>query len=352
MTEARHSQMRRAIPLLFTTCLLIGPAQAQYSGGTGEPNDPYQIATATDLIALGETPEDYDRHFILTADMDLDPNLCVGNAFYRAVIAPDIDEDEPWMFQGVPFTGVFDGSGHTISHLTIVGESYLGLFGLLESGAEVKNLGLIDVSITGSGSCVAGLAGKYGRYGVEGGFVTRCFTTGSVAGGSGVGGLLGSNSESAIVDCHNSSKVSGTTYVGGLVGINSRSGRIVTSYSTGAVSGDELVGGLAGENYGGAIASSYSTGAVSGNELAGGLVGYSNGSITYCFSAGMVRGAGDDVGGFVGSCRWESVTGCFWDVETSGQATSAGGSGRATTEMQMAVTLTCPTDGGRGIRSR
>ena len=49
----------------------VSTATAKYSGGTGEPNDPYQIATAADLIALGETPEDYDKHFILTADIDL-----------------------------------------------------------------------------------------------------------------------------------------------------------------------------------------------------------------------------------------------------------------------------------------
>jgi len=61
--------------LTLTTCLLVLPAHAKYSGGTGEPNDPYQIATAADLIALGETPADYDKHFILTADIDLDPSL-------------------------------------------------------------------------------------------------------------------------------------------------------------------------------------------------------------------------------------------------------------------------------------
>jgi len=54
---------------------IVATATAKYGGGTGEPNDPYQIATAADLIALGETPEDYDKHFILTADIDLDPNL-------------------------------------------------------------------------------------------------------------------------------------------------------------------------------------------------------------------------------------------------------------------------------------
>jgi hypothetical protein len=50
-------------------------AYAQYGGGTGEPNNPYQIATAEDLMALGDSPEDYDKHFILTADIDLDPKL-------------------------------------------------------------------------------------------------------------------------------------------------------------------------------------------------------------------------------------------------------------------------------------
>jgi hypothetical protein len=78
----------RALFVTLTTCLLALPANAKYSGGTGEPNDPYQIATAADLIALGETPADYDKHFILTADIDLDPNLPGGKVFSKAVIAP------------------------------------------------------------------------------------------------------------------------------------------------------------------------------------------------------------------------------------------------------------------------
>jgi len=56
----------RALLLAMTTCPFILPAQAQYSGGSGTAEDPYQIATAADLIALGETPDDYDKHFILT----------------------------------------------------------------------------------------------------------------------------------------------------------------------------------------------------------------------------------------------------------------------------------------------
>ena len=118
-------------------------ATKKYEGGTGEPNDPYQIATAEDLMLLGEAPEDYDKHFLLTADIDLDPNLPGGQVFDRAVIAPDTNDIEP-DFQGTPFTGVFDGNGQTISHLTTQGQDYLGLFGQLESGANVKNLGAVD----------------------------------------------------------------------------------------------------------------------------------------------------------------------------------------------------------------
>ena len=64
----------RVFVLSFIACLIVSTAQAKYSGGTGEPNDPYQIATAADLIALGETPEDYDKHFILTADIPCRPS--------------------------------------------------------------------------------------------------------------------------------------------------------------------------------------------------------------------------------------------------------------------------------------
>jgi hypothetical protein len=58
--------------------------QQKYSGGFGTETDPYQIATAYDLIALGQATEDYGKHFILTADIDL-----AGQTFTQAMIAPD-----------------------------------------------------------------------------------------------------------------------------------------------------------------------------------------------------------------------------------------------------------------------
>jgi len=167
----------RTLLLTLTTCLfVVSTATAQYSGGTGEPNDPYQIATAADLMALGNEPNDYDKHFILTADIDLDPNLPGRKVFDKAVIAPDTDPVE-WDFQGTRFTGIFDGKGHTILHLTITGKDYLGLFGQLWPPAQVKDLGVVDVNITGAvsgGSYVGGLVGE------NEGTVAQCYSSGTV----------------------------------------------------------------------------------------------------------------------------------------------------------------------------
>jgi hypothetical protein len=58
MTATRNLRIRRTIPLLVAFCIVSFPAQAQYSSGSGTADDPYQIATAGDLMLLGESRED------------------------------------------------------------------------------------------------------------------------------------------------------------------------------------------------------------------------------------------------------------------------------------------------------
>jgi len=332
--------MRTAL-LTLTTCLFVLPAQAKYSGGTGEPNDPYQITTPADLIALGETPEDYDKHFILTADIDLDPNLPGRKVFDKAVIAPDTDNARDY-FQGRPFGGVFDGKGHTVSHLTIKGKDCLGLFGQLEYAAEVKDLGVVDVKVTGSGSYVGGLVGDS-----HDGAISNCYSTGVVNGGNAVGGLVGNNYWGRVTICYSTCAVSGGSWVGSLVGGNR--GTISNCCTTGTASGAEYVGGLVGAN-GGKVARCFSMSLASGGSAVGGLVGLnwlpvpgptgvSPGSIAQCYSTGSVRG-GSSVGGLVGANPYGgSIDSSFWDMQTSGQTSSDGGTGKTTAEMQMASTL-------------
>jgi hypothetical protein len=361
-----------AIGLLLTTVSTVTGA-AKYSGGTGEPNDPYQIATAADLTAVGNEPNDYDKHFILTADIDLDPNLPGRKVFDRAVIAPAVTG--AWgLLDGTPFTGVFDGKGHTISHLTISGREHVGLFGLLgltsqwPSKGEIKNLGVVDVRISSSGGCVGGLVGENygsltaccstgtvrgdgyyvgglvgsnGNYHRRGGDLRDCHSTGTVRGEAGVGGLVGA-SWGTVTRCYGTGVVSGTSDVGGLVGANG--GSVTQCYSTGAVSGSGWsVGGLVGGNDFGTVTQCYSTGAVSGGSYVGGLVGSNGGPVTQCYSTGVVTGS-SNVGGLVGynsdgyGGKGE-VTACFWDTQTSGRATSAGGTARTTAQMKTRSTF-------------
>ena len=315
---------------------------SKYGGGTGEPDDPYQIATADDLMLLGETTEDYDKHFILTADIDLDPNLPGRKIFDRAVIAPDMNDTDD-NFQGIRFTGVFDGDEHTISHLKISGESFLGLFGRLDSEAIISNLGLESVDVKGTGYEIGGLVGSNGIGFGEGGLITNCYSIGTVNGESYIGGLVGFNAGS-ITASYSIGAINGGDHVGGLVGLNGwneeggyREGFITNCYSNATVSGGYHIGGLAGKNccY---ITASYSMGVVNGVSYIGGLVGYSDHIIETSYSTCTVSGE-HYVGGLVGDGWNRIVTNCFWDMETSDQDTSFGGTGKTTAEMQTASTF-------------
>jgi hypothetical protein len=273
-------------------------AVKKYAGGTGEPNNPYQIATADNLITLGEIPEDYDKHFILTADIDLDPNLPGRKVFDRAVIAPDVIQ-MPWGIEGTPFTGVFDGNSCTISYLTVNGPGYLGLFGWL--WGEVKDLGVVRVNISGSEDYVAGLAA------VSSGIIEDCYASGTVSGREDVGGLAGQNG----------------VRIGNRFDALVFSGSINNSYSNCDVMGATIVGGLVGFNYAGEITRCYSSGAVVSSEPNGPTD--SNDGLF-----GGLAGVNEDEAG---------INDCFWNMETSGQTTSASGTGLTTAEMQTASTF-------------
>lgn len=355
MVEAKHSIIPWVIPFLIAVCLLTFPAQARYSGGSGTALDPYRIATAEDLVLLGDSPQDYDKHFLLTANLDLAPHLPGRKIWTKALIAANPDSGK-WSFQGTPFTGVFDGGGHQISHWTSRGASYLGVFGRLEYGAEIKNVGVVDSNLVGSGDHVGGLAGY------NGGTVIHCYSTGTVSGDDVIGGLVGGNGGTvihcysaaaisgtyhvgglagygyygALVQCFSTGAVRGTDYVGGLLGYDYY-GDVTECFSTGAARGHYAVGGLLGSSHFGAVANCYSTCAVQGTAYVGGLMGDNGGSVLNCYSVGAV-GGDDTVGGIVGDNR-RTVTQCFWDTQTSGQAPRRGDTGKTTSQMQTASTF-------------
>lgn len=207
-----------------------------------------------------------------------------------------------------PFTGIFDGQGHTISNLTInnVSNTDSGLFGDIGATGAVSNVGLINESVTSSYSNVGGIVGE------NFGTVSQSYVTGNV---------------------------SGATYVGALVGFNGASGSITQSFATGTANG-QIAGGLVGLN-GGAISDSYATGAVNYFRVsveAGGLVGLNSGSITQSYATGPVGNSGGFVlGGLVGGETAGSVTVSYWDTQTTGRSISGGGTGLTTAQLQSGI---------------
>ena len=252
---------------------------------------------------------------------------------------------------GQPFTGVFDGLGHTISGLTITNSSAadVGLFGV--SSGTIRNVGLLGGSVSGSfeGADIGGLVGD------NSGTISNVFTTGSVSslgGGEWIGGLAGYNELSGTIsNAYATGAVSSSSYtanIGGLVGTNY--GSIRNAYATGSVSGsyggpneEDDIGGLVGYNTG-TIANAYATGSVSWGSTAGtygnfigGLVGYSygGGSITDAYATGHVSSvnSNDQLGGLVGVINNGTVTASYWDIQTTGQSSGTSSFSTTTTGM-------------------
>lgn len=157
-----------------------------------------------------------------------------------------------------------------------------------------------------------------------------------------MGGLVGvSWGAGRILRCIASGNVISPTseYVAGLIGYSNS--RIEQSIALGNVSGDQHVGGLVGISYE-SVLDSYGLGDVSANLRAGGLIGRQNqvGSVVErCYSAGLVVGAGANIGGLIGLLSFGTVNDCFWDTETSGRTTSAGGTGKTTAQMKEIATF-------------
>ena len=216
---------------------------------------------------------------------------------------------------------------NTISTGSVAGERDVG--GLVGSNYDAVRYSYSTGSVTGN-YYVGGLVGR------NDGTVRYTYSTGSVAGEWDVGGLAGEN-EGTVSNSYSTGSVTGNYYVGGLAGGNE--GTVSNSYSTGSVTGNHYVGSLGGINgWDSTVSNSYSTGSVTGDEYVGGLVGVNFGTVSNSYSIGNVTGD-EYIGGLVGVNLGGTVSNSFWDTKTSGQATSAGGTGKTTAEMQDLATF-------------
>ena len=263
-------------------------------------------------------PTDGCSGYELTRNLDfMDDNsyrLATNKARYLVTTATDVGW-QPIGDTSMPFGGTFDGNGYTIANLMINRGStrFVGLFGYTRTAAEIANLGLLDVDVSGQ-SRVGSLVGRNdgtitnsyaigtvsGRFEIgglvgenDGGSITNSHAMGTVSGRFNIGGLVGENDGGSITNSYAIAEVKGSTSgVGGLAGRND-DGSIMNSYATGSVDGEEDVGGLIGSNdNGGNIENSYATGDVSGRTNASNLVGSNTGSITNSYAIGDVTAIG------------------------------------------------------------
>jgi len=352
--------------------------------GTGTLLDPFIIQDVNDLQDM-----DLDLTAYYELGNDIDASATVG---WNGGLGFDPIGNYDGAHPEYAFTGNFDGKGYTITDLFInrPTEDFIGLFGYTGTPVTgwIRNVGLIDVDFTGKDANIGGLVGFHEWASHD---ITNCYTTGIInAVGNGpvlVAGLLGYNG-SEVSDCHSdcdinliSSGTSGIEQNGGLIGLNDgnvtrcyatgdifasghwladlggligyhNNGNLTECYATGDITTDLIddawgVGGLVGENWGEGTVNCYARGnvtivALAGAMAIGGCIGYNDittNPTENCYSTGLVTPIAADIGGFCGD-NGGTITDCFWDINTSGQPTSDGGTGKTTAEMMVEATFT------------
>ena len=224
-----------------------------------------------------------------------------------------------------PFTGTFDGAGHTITGLTQVSASNsAGLFGLIGSGGSVMNLRLENAQITSNyagGSAANGnpspgmigiLAGENAH-----GSIANVTVSGTIADnspGSACGGLVGVNmgsisassatvALSAVLKDSDSGLTDQSTQIGGIAGRNNGAITNVGAAGTISVQLDAAVSARAifGAQIGGLIGLSGSAGELTGSNSSVNISAAFSGSAYATSADNPYTAYWNAIGGLVGN---------------------------------------------------
>ena len=223
----------------------------------------YLITCAEDLARLSIEVNNGDtfsgKTILLTKNIDI-------SAHYFTPIGSD----------SRPFRGTFNGQNYEIAGLNIENgeKNNQGLFGIAESGATIKNLGLTKMKIFGN-LHTGGITGR------NFGTIQNCYTKdGGIDEKEYTGGIAGSNS-GVISSCYNTSNISQMTNStsGGITSINTNT--ILNCYNTGDVLGIAS-GGIVSTNDG-TISNCYNTGDVGGRNPHG-IASTNNKTISNCYN--------------------------------------------------------------------
>ena len=258
----------------------VSLAAAKDLGYTIESNGSYTVYNADGLMNVAELVNGGKTDINITLDKNID---LTGKNW--TPIGTDYDNS---------YTGTFDGSGHTITGLTVTtNDKYAGLFGWLNRAGTVKNVVMEGVQITSNqiyGGSIGGVVGS------GWGTIENCSVSGSVSGTVYVGGVVGVQIGGSITGCSSSATVKGMVDVGGVAGQTNSSATLTACYATGNViiemdTKKNIAGGsLVGMNAGSSLLACYATGNVTST---GSSTGYMH------------------IGGFLGN-NYTTVTAGYW----------------------------------------
>lgn len=365
--------------------------------GAGSASNPYEVTNVSQLQCVGNasTATSLSDDFLVTQDIDANETsswnggegfvpIADGSAFAGTfdgngytISGPTIDRSSDrnvGLFGNVSSGGTL--TDVSLENADVIGQGDVGALAgrnegtvqdssatgqvLSDSASAGGLIGVNDGVVTGSSATVT-VDGAYsvgGLIGMNRGEISGSSASGDLSGTQDVGGLVGNN-DGSVGDSSATGNVSATQMeVGGLVG--DHDGDITGSSAAGDVSGQGNVGGLVG-TAGGSVAGSYAFGNVSGDDGVGGLVGRSAVTVRDSYAVGSVDGSTQvgglvgfhrdtsaavetsyaacsvsgtsDVGGLVGNNNGGSVTDSYWDVNTTDQSASGGGSGLTSADM-------------------
>ena len=392
LTVISAADATSVLPATITTCAATSQQASKFAGGSGTSVDPFQVDDTEALTAINSDDTTRACAYTLTADITLSGQWVPIGMYDRG-------GNNTSSFSGIFDGNGKSISGMSITSTIGLLDS-AGLFGHV-AGGQVKNLsiaGTIDINTHNNGTTgtYQGLLAGV----IDGSTVTNVHVTGSNTGSQYLGGLVGAVLGTADIIGSSADVSVQTTYehawnVGGLVGYATGPCVVRGSWAAGAVSGTSFTGGLVGGIWPSALGScrieeSYSTGNVTASKTSsGGLIGLVNSNaasvggavIRNSFASGTVTGARGDIGGLIGKINASGnafnhvvadsyamgtvsfsgsgtttaiggligtmgtgtgppvITNSFWDTQTSGQATSAGGTGLSTAAMKTVSTF-------------
>ena len=195
------------------------------------------IVIPTDSLLIINTPADLMAFQSAVNDQ--------GLSKLNARVEADLDlseislELEPIGTQQNPYTGCFDGGGHTFTGLRMeTGRNYTGLFGVVGGGATIKNF-VLDETCSISGAAFVGIIGGSNGSGII--TMERLGNEGSVTSTQqNAGAIFGCNMSSAatpiFLNCYATGPVKGGRESGQITGY-AAGGMVQNCYAIGTIEG-------------------------------------------------------------------------------------------------------------------